>query len=95
MIRRMLPLIIILILRKRLSVKKISNILSNYIKGFLLRVNGRAKFPSIMMIEPTNICNLQCTFCALQLPGGCSAEEKRLFINQELFLNLDKVVQLF
>ncbi|MDQ7837062.1 MAG: radical SAM protein [Thermodesulfobacteriota bacterium] len=34
-----------------------------------------------MMIEPTNICNLRCTFCALQMPGGHSAEKKKQYLD--------------
>lgn len=82
---RVIPLLVILILKRRLTFRKLYGLFLNFLCGYILRIKGRAPYPSIMMIEPTNICNLSCSFCALQFDGGVSREEKRRAIDIELY----------
>jgi radical SAM protein with 4Fe4S-binding SPASM domain len=82
---RLMPLLIILIKKRRLTLKKVYTLFLNFLYGYILRSNNRGAYPSIMMIEPTNICNLKCSFCALQMEGGVSKEEKRKSIDIDLY----------
>lgn len=53
-----------LIKEREVSVKKIANLTTGYYA--MLRKNLRPKnYPSVLMIEPTNLCNLQCPLCPL------------------------------
>jgi len=51
-----------MVLGREISVKKVYNISVNYIK-FLARNPHLSSFPSILMMEPTNYCNLRCPLC--------------------------------
>lgn len=86
--RRTLPLVVLMFRRGRFSVKKIITMFQNYFLGNVVKSERRGKKPSVMMIELSNVCNLACKVCALQLTGGCSNKAKRGLIDYDIFCEL-------
>jgi len=70
---------------KKLTVKRIINIIKVYFSYFLsilFKVNVRFGFPMSMSIEPTGVCNLRCPEC----PSGLrQITRKNNFIEVDLF----------
>lgn len=87
-LRRTLPLAVLMLRRGRFSLKKIITMFQNYFLGNIVKSERRGKTPSVMMIELSNVCNLACKVCALQMPGSCSNQAKRGMINYDVFCDL-------
>lgn len=65
-----------LIRGKEVSFKKLSNALKNYFY-YLTKNTKPDSYPSILMVEPTNLCNLNCPLCPT---GNRSLKRERGFM---------------
>lgn len=74
---RILPFLMILIFQRKVSFRKMNNLFRNFLWGFVLKKELLPTSPSVIMLEPTNICNLKCKGCAYQIRGGRSASLAR------------------
>ncbi len=70
MLRRLLPLLFIFIMKRKITGRKLFNLGRNFFYGFVLKREYFPTYPSIVMLEPTNLCNLRCKGCAYQVRGG-------------------------
>ena len=78
-------IILHLIRHKEISIKKILNLARNSL-AYFLKNSAPKGYPSILMVEPTNICNLRCPMCAL---GSGTLKRKRGYMS---FENYKKII---
>lgn len=86
--KRSVPLVLRLLERRRVTPRKVWNLMRNFIDGHFRKVATRGTSPSVMMIEITNACNLACTGCALQMEEGISMQAKRQMIDFDMYCRI-------
>lgn len=77
MISRLIPIFLIMVLKRKISIQKLYTLFLNFFKGYILKKDKPYNYPSIIMLEPTNRCNLRCRGCAFQLKEGIASSVDR------------------
>ncbi|MEO5364783.1 MAG: radical SAM protein [Magnetococcus sp. WYHC-3] len=85
---RTLPLILLMLRRRRVTPRKLVNLARNFYLGRIRQSAVRGPVPSVMMVEVSNACNLKCTGCALQWDEGVSIIPPRKMINLDAYRSL-------
>jgi radical SAM protein with 4Fe4S-binding SPASM domain len=70
--------------RGQLTVRKFYFFTENLIRGYAFRTDSTVGLPSILVIEPTNACNLRCVGCSFQQDHN-STNAKRSFLSLDIY----------
>ena len=72
------------LLKRQLTIQKIISLFHNLMRGFFFRSSFVYGLPSVLVVEPTDVCNLKCLGCGFQQENGIDAI-KRSFLSLDTY----------